>query len=502
MDAPPPFTATLTFRVGRADETLPTSGITHLTEHILMPATPPRELDRNARVEDILAVFWSTGTKAQSLRFIEGLAALISDPPLHRLETERSILRAEAAGGGSHPVSASMALRYGARDHGLIGYDEFGLNTVGPQEVAAWIKSYFTRENAALWLTGEPPPELELILPSGQRRPPPDAVALDEVQLPAFYPAGPDDIVVVSFDTPRSPALALATSVLANRAWQSIRYERGLAYEIGEHLEAITRDLVHETLWVESLSENFETVRDALLSLIQGLADHGATEAELHDEVETLRDELADPSQLAGFLHLMASEYLLGREFSEEDYLRRREEVTSAATASALQKALDRLLVAVPDEERAPAGFHSYPMASATTVDGVAHRPKALPISREARRTSLIVGADGVTWLTSDGSPYTILFDDLMAIMHWADGSRTLIGRDGTRFTIDPADWRKGLGAVAALDASASAELIVPMEPERLRVMECVESVASEKLKRRWVIEDELKLLPEALGAD
>jgi len=501
-DAPAPFTATLVFRVGRADETLPTSGITHLTEHILMPATPPRELERNARVENILAVFWATGTEAQALRFVDSLAALIADPPLHRLETERSILRAEAAGGGLHPVSASMTLRYGARDHGLIGYDEFGLNTLGPQEIADWIGAHFTRENAALWLTGEPPRELALDLPPGPRRPPPDAVALDEVQLPAFYPDGPDDMVVVSFDAPRSPALALATTVLGNRAWQTIRYERGLAYEIGEHLEAITPELVHETLWVESLEENVDTVRDVLLDLIRDLAEQGATEEELRQEVEILREDLAEPSNVSGFLHFMASEHLLGREVSAEEYLRRREEVTPAATASALQEVLDRLLVAVPSEERAPAGLHPYPMTSAAAVEGVVHRPSGLPISREVRRTSLTVGADGVTWRTGDGSPYTILFEDLAVILRWPDGSRTLFGRDGTRFTVDPKDWRRGRRALVAIDARVAPELIVAMEPERTRATERVEAVASEKLKRRWVIEDELKLLPEALDAD
>jgi zinc protease len=261
--APAPFTAMLVFRVGRADETLPTAGITHLAEHILMPASPPRELDRNARVENIFAVFWVSGSPTQALRFLESLPGLIGDPPLHRLETERSILRTEAASIGQHPVNASMALRYGGAAHGLMGFEELGVNTLGAEDVARWIGEYFTRENAALWLTGEPPRDLELKLPSGTRRSPPEPVSLAEVVFPTVYPFGPDDTIVVAFDGRRSPALSMASSILLDRAWQTIRYDRGWAYDIGQNFEPIGRDVAHGTLWVESLTQNIDVVRDA-----------------------------------------------------------------------------------------------------------------------------------------------------------------------------------------------------------------------------------------------
>jgi Bacterial PH domain len=500
-DAPAPFTATLVCRVGRADETLPTAGITHLAEHILMPATPPRELDRNARVEDIFAVFWAAGTRTQALRFLESLSGLIADPPLHRLETERSILRTEAASSGQHPVNASMALRYGAAAHGLMGFEELGLDALGAEEVAHWISEYVTRENAALWLTGEPPRDLELELPSGTRRAPPEPASLPEVVFPTVYPFGPDDTIVVAFDGRRSPALSLASSILLDRAWQAIRYDRGLAYDIGQYFEPIARDVVHGTLWVESLTQNVDVVRDALIELIHDMAERGATPSELDGELERIRDDLAEPAQLPSYLHYAACEHLLGRDASEEEFLRVREAVTTDATSEAVRSVLDRLLVAVPSEERVPEGFHPYPMTSSTAVTGRAHRLRALPTRRAVRRMSLTVGEDGVTLRGPDGEPVTVLFRDVAAVVRNRDGSRTLLGYDTTRLVVDPEDWRRGKEAVTAIDAAVPEELVVKAEPELMAVDDHVEAVAERTLKRRWVVDEELTLLPDALDA-
>jgi Bacterial PH domain len=499
--APAPFTATLVFRVGRADETLPTAGITHLAEHILMPASPPRELDRNARVENIFAVFWVSGSPTQALRFLESLPGLIADPPLHRLETERLILRAEAASSGQHPVNASMALRYGGAAHGLMGFDELGLNTLGAEDVARWIGEYFTRENAALWLTGAPPRDLELELPSGTRPSSPEPVPLAEVVFPTVYPFGPDDTIVVAFDGRRSPALSMASSILLDRAWQTIRYDRGWAYDIGQYFEPIERDVAHGTLWVESLTQNVDVVRDALIELITGMADRGATPEQLSAELERIRDDLAEPAQLPSYLHYAACEHLLGRDYSEEEFLRGREAVTTDATGEAMRAVLDRLLIAVPSEERVPEGFNMYPMTSSTAVAGKVHRLRALPLSRVVRRTSLTVGTEGVTLHGPDGEPVTVLFRDVAAVVRARDGSRTLLGHDTTRLVVDPEDWRNGKEAVAAIDASVPDELVVKAEPEQMAVDDHVEEVAGRTLKRRWVVDEELALLPDSLDA-
>jgi zinc protease len=501
--APPPYTATLTFRVGRADETLTTTGITHLSEHLLMPAEPPRDMDRNASVENLFALFWASGTERKVLRFLEQTAELISQPPLHRLETERKILEAEAANRDQHPINGSAALRYGASSHGLAGFDEYGLHKVQADDVSRWISAHFTRENAVLWLTGRPPRELSPELPAGERRPPPEPAPLPETTYPAIFTEGPPGTVVASIEAPRSPALSVAHAVVVDRAWKQIRYEQGLAYEIGDWFEPLTATLLGATYWVESLEESAEPVREALIDIIKSVAEDGATQAELDNEVQLFAEAISDPTELPGFLNFAAREHLLGERFVDVDeWLRRRREVSSQSTAEALRPGLERMLLVIPEGSEPAPGFEPMARFSPDSVAGRAYRPTGLPIRRDVRKTRLLVGAEGVSLVFEGGEILTVLWERVVAAMHWPDGSRTLLGLDGFRIHVEPEAWRHGKEAVRVIDERVPIELVIAMDPELTSRIERVDGAAQDKLKRRWVVEDELLALPEELAED
>jgi hypothetical protein len=497
-EAPPPFTATLVFRVGRADETLATSGITHICEHLLMPAAPPRDLDRNARVEDSFAVFWATGNERRVLRFLEDTAALIASPPVERIATERKILQAEAASRGVHSVNAAMALRFGARAHGLAGYDEYGLNSVGPDEAREWIGRYFTRPNAGLWMTGRPPRDFRPELPDGSRVAPVKPEPLADVSFPSAFVGGPDDTVVASFLSPRSPAFSAAYTVLVDRAWKRIRYEQGLAYDVGDWYEQLTGKVSASTLWIESLEENTQPVRNALLGILEDLAESGASEEELAENLGTYRETVSDPTELPSSLHFSAVEHLFGEPFVDAaEWLRRRREVTSEATAAAIRPALESLLLILPEDSDVPQGFTEYPRFSPAAVQGVVHRPRAR-LGPE-RKLRLVLGEEGISILLADGDKLTVRWSELAACVHWPDGTRTLWGLDGYSVYVDGTAFRKKERIVERIDERVPPELVVVMEPELTEKAQRVERAASEKLGRRWVVADELDLLADEL---
>jgi predicted Zn-dependent peptidase len=501
--APAPYTATLVFRVGRADETLATSGLTHLSEHLLMPAEPPRDLDRNARVEDLFAVFWATGAEQRALRFLEQTAELIRSPPLERLETERKILLAEAAGRGQHAVTGSAAIRYGAAAHGLSGFDEYGLHKLGADDVAHWVARNFTRGNAALWLTGPPPRELSFELPNGPRRSAPELMPLPEVSYPAVFTNGPPATVVVSIVGERSPSLNVANAVVVDRAWKVIRYEQGLAYDVGDLYEPLTADLAGSAYWIESLEESTEPVREALLGILESVAEEGATQEELDREVELFREMVTDPTQLPAPLHFAAMEHLLGEPFVDTgEWLRRRREVTSESTAEAMRSALERMLLVIPEESRPPEGFEQIPLFSTDRVDGRTYRLSGLPIRAETRKPRLVVGEHGITLVLEDGNLLTVRWAEVVAALRWPDGGRSVLGTDGFRIHVEPEAWRGGKEIVAAIDARTQDDVAIVMEAELTSRVERVEEAAQANLKRRWVVSDELAALPEELDAD
>lgn len=151
--APGPLTAGLVLGVGRRDEDVVRGGVTHLVEHLAMRSLGRTTLDCNATVDTAATQFTATGSPEQ----VAG------------------VLRAEAGMPAPPAVGALMTELYGAQGAGLSGFREPALHSITADHVRAWARTRFVRGNAALWLTGPPPPGLSLPLPDGpspERTPP------------------------------------------------------------------------------------------------------------------------------------------------------------------------------------------------------------------------------------------------------------------------------------------------------------------------------------------
>lgn len=101
-----PVTAGLFFRVGVADETLATTGITHLVEHLALHRHGLSDLHYNGATSATYTLFHVTGTPAEVTTYLNGVCAALRDLPLERLETEREILRTESAGAAAAPTTS------------------------------------------------------------------------------------------------------------------------------------------------------------------------------------------------------------------------------------------------------------------------------------------------------------------------------------------------------------------------------------------------------------
>lgn len=458
-NAPPPYMATLVFRVGRADESLRTGGLTHMAEHLVMPAEPPSDYDRNARVEDIYTAFWANGRREEVTQFLTDTCALIKTPPLERLETERSILQTEGAGRNNGPLQGALALRYGAAGPGLAGWDEYGLHWVGPSEVNEWIGERFTTGNAACWMTFPPSSGFRLPLHSGTLIGPPEPARLTDIETPAHFPFGPPGQTVLAVEAQRSTALVASFNIFRDRAWRVLRYETGLAYEIGDWYEPLTAEKAHAGLWVDTLDRNVAAASERLLSLLDDLCVNGPTDDELREEIERGRQSLTDPSLLQAKLHFAAYEHLLEREYSIEELIREKEALTSEAVAEALAAARETMLLVLPEDVSAPSSVRPYPINAPRRVDG--RRFPAKGFSLRGGRPVLIVGDEGVSVTSPTGDLSTVLFTECEVALHSPDNVRTLVGRDGFRIYFQPDEWRRGNEALAAIDAKTPHGVIV-----------------------------------------
>ena len=495
-EAPPPFTAALVFRVGRADETLRTAGVTHLVEHLAFPIEDRPQLELNGMVDHIETAFWASGSRERVRSFVSEISSALSALPVERLETERRILTTEAASAGMSLPGALSALRFGPTGQGLLGYDEYGLNRLGEGEVTEWARDRFTADGCALWLSGAPD-DLEVALPRGGLHPPPEPEHIDGLELPSAYGAGPSGHVAVSFLARRSHAISIAGTTVERRARQQLRYKLGKSYSVELLYLPLTATNAHLMLIADCLDRDAPRVRDALLGVLDAVAADGPTDEERHDDLERMQ-ATDDPQLVLGALSYAASAHLLGQPFQTHDELtRERATVASSAVAEALADALRTMLLAVPDAVDVPGGrFTPYPERPRESIRGRRHGLRGLAFRKPL---TLVAGPEGVALEAADGPVTRVRFADCVGALKWPTGTRGLWSRDGFYVEIDPDEWRGGKDVVRLIDAHVAPDVVIPMEPDLAARVAHVAQTAEAQVKRRWMTSDELDALPHHL---
>ena len=474
-EAPGPFAAGLLFRVGRADETATHGGITHLVEHLALPADRLDAIDFSGGVSSSASWFWAAGDRAAALDLLRTTTESVSALPA-RLETEREILLADAEGLGDGAAQIAAALRFGPAGHGLVGYPELGLRWLGLAEASAWARARFTSGNVALWMTAEPPADLGLALPPGERRPVPEPRPLPELSLPCVFPHGRPGGVAVSLLMERSSAGSMVAAVAAERARERIRNDRGLTHAVDLSWEPLTGNVASVVLACDCRHGSERAVERLLRGLLEELAEQGPSEAELERERAERERHMSDASGLDGLLFSAASDELFRRELLQpSELLAEATAVSPGAAAAALEAGLRGALLLTSDERWRPdGGWSLYPPYSEEALPGRSFRPVGARV-RAARKPEarMVAGDDGVSYVSPSGSPVTIRFADCVALERWPDRLRVLIGRDAGRLVVDPADWQDGDGLVAWIDEHVPAERTVPMnDPVERRAAE------------------------------
>ena len=74
VDAPGPYTALLSFRVGSADEPASMRGISHLVEHLALGPLGIQDYDHNGSVEPIRTQFVASGSPDEVVRYLDETA--------------------------------------------------------------------------------------------------------------------------------------------------------------------------------------------------------------------------------------------------------------------------------------------------------------------------------------------------------------------------------------------------------------------------------------------
>ena len=458
-------TAGLFFRVGRADETLATAGLTHLVEHLALHRLGLSDLHYNGATANAYTLFHVTGSEEEVVTYLNSVCAGLRDLPMDRLETEKEILRTEAASRGSGPSSPLALWRYGAQGYGLSSYNELGTWGLTPDRVRHWAETRFTRDNAVLWITSDRIPEgLDLSLPAGTRSPAPAATSALPVT-PAYI-QGDDGQVVLTSVLRRSTAASVFADVLGRALFQDLRQEGGYSYTAEADYSPRDAEFATLTAYADSLPKKQDAVVGGFVDTLARLRAGRIEQSELDSARGKLLKMYDAPDLGAASLPSYALSLLLGhRILSPEQHRAELEAVTVADLHEVARRAWDGALLQVPGRGVDWAGFTLAPQYSPAAVTGTRHT------SREDDQVTLVIGTEGVT-LTTPKGPVTVRYDACAAMTTRPDGARALTGHDGFAVTVEPTLF-EGITAerVAALDAAVPAESVVPMparDPEQI----------------------------------
>ncbi|MFE4599873.1 insulinase family protein [Kitasatospora indigofera] len=448
--------AGLAFRVGHADETLARHGTTHLVEHLALHRSGLAGHHLNASTDALHTQFRMEGTEPDAVSFLQGLCESLTTLPGHRLEAEKAVLRAEATARGTDIAQAMNRRRYGAQGHGLAGYPEWGLGGLTEHDVQEWADTWFTQGNAALWIAGERIPEgLRLPLYPGPAMPPPPTTALPDA--PSYIASGHGQVV---YDTvlPAGPSTSLYCSLLERELFRALRHDGGYSYSTTARFTRRGDGWGTLTAHADSQFEHQEALLGAFVDVLARFEAVGTSRSDL-DLVRDLADQfLAEPAAEALLLPDHTADLLSGLPLRTVD--ERRAELSAVTPENihltARQGRASALLL-VPAGRRAEwAGYTCPPTTPSPAVTGRRHP------ARTAGAPDLTIGQEGIS-LTDKLHTETVHYNACAALLAWPDGSRHMIGTDGTTLRFTAAAYALDAPTITAVDASVPPESVVHM---------------------------------------
>ncbi|WP_420168046.1 M16 family metallopeptidase [Streptomyces violaceoruber] len=457
-----PVVAGLFFRVGAADETLATAGLTHLVEHLALHRHGVSDLHYNGSTAATHTHFVVSGTAEEVVAYLNGVCASLRDLPVERLATEREILRTEQAGRGRGPNHQLPLWRYGARGYGLASYPEYGTLHLTADAVRAWAATWFTRDNAVLWIASDTVPAgLDLTLPAGRRQPLPEPTSALPVT-PAYLTGGSGGVVLDGI-VRRSTAAVLFAEVLSRALFTDLRQKGGYSYTADCGYQPRDRDHATLTAFADALPQKQDAVVGGFIDVLARLRAGTIDQAELDSARAKTLKQYEGPDTGAAALPSYALNLLTGHpNLTPDEHRAELDAVTVEDLREVAGELYGSALIQVPGRSVDWAGFTAAPQWSAPVTDpaGTVHR------SRASDAVSLAVGPEAVT-LVTPGGQITVRYDACAAMRVFPDGARHLIGFDAFVVEVEPTLYAKLTPVrMAVIDAAVPAAAVVPM-PER-----------------------------------
>jgi hypothetical protein len=209
--------------------------------------------------------------------------------------------------------------------------------------------------------------------------------------------------------------------------------------------------------------EILATVAGAGLEVVRNLAEKGVPRAWVEEAVQQRLTRLEAPGAQADVALDSAYAALSGRvPLTHEEMIDQLRSTDPQLVDNAARELQATLLVGVPEDAKLPRGLKpvSFP-ESEPAGEGKRHNHVNWPadlstFSADATLAEVVTGT----------SAHVMRIDDVAGLFSFRDGTRQLVGRDGSVLEMEARQWFNGEELAEAIDAAVPDELQIPM-PDR-----------------------------------
>jgi hypothetical protein len=452
--------AHLHFRHGLADEPLPEAGWLHLLEHLALLDRETLRSPVQGSVGMLLTRFTAIGTPEVVAGHLLALSRWLEEPDLQLLARERGVLQAEAQR-RVDPLLASLTWRYGASGPGVASYDEVGALRATPERLTERSQRVFNRSNVVLVLDGPPPATLALPLPPGEYQQPATAVPVDR-HLPATYVD--DAWLTLTGAVRRTHASSFLPGILERAVHDGMREHTGGVDAPWARLVDV--DDQHSVVGAGSAAQRDAVTKtvEAGIEIADRLGRDGVPRAWLQEAVDTRLNELEHPDVAFLVAHRSALAVLSDRvPQTLEEMVEEARTTDPRAVDAAAREFHDSLLLGAPEHpirRRDPLQPVSFPDREPVGVV-----PRHRHVDWPAEHATFAMDSETVERVKGT-TAQAMRVPEIVSVFAWRDGTRQLIGRDGSTLWMEPSEWRGGHDLTARLDDWLPDDLRVPL-PDR-----------------------------------
>ncbi|WP_328996608.1 hypothetical protein OG394_18350 [Kribbella sp. NBC_01245] len=456
---------TLTFGVGARDETLRTVGVAHLLEHLVMGQARRTPIEIQAMVDLTTTNFAASGSPDRVAAFAEAICAGLTAPPVDRLSVEVGVLAAEDGWSAAPLVASMLNTRYGARGPGLAWLEGAGFDRLTASHVIDFARTWFTKANALLQITGPMPSGLKFDLPDGPapvRSIAPGRLLDGPSAVPGDIPGAAVMLRLPVGDGARVPSRV--AEVLRDRIEEECRHIGGHSYEVDADSVSAGDGFIEWVVYAEAREGSSRAVAACVAAAVRDLAANGPTEAEMARVMERLDEDLSGPDAVLGPVYAAAMREILGEPAAVPLDPELARAVSAREIAAVLTEALPTVVCCGYDEgfeELVAAGFQPAlpcPVLSAVP-SGEVFKPimAARVFARELRNTKLVLTEDGLVMSDEDGI-HEVRWDDVVGVMRTADAT-VVFGGSGCSIPLVDGLFKGGARVLEELRRRVSDDL-------------------------------------------